>query len=622
MLKITGGNGYPRIAFHAPKLKRIQCVLSQRHRKVEARARLRPRLDPLASVGKPEAGAQRVNDYEIRRVIDFIDHTRRMYSDRVAQTEPDASWNIVSYVIKRNIVGHAATFSALVSASGLPYATASRHIHKLIRTGMLIKHIEKPDSSRFTLHPSPDLLARFNHYAQSVKLELARIFGDLGSNEDYPYFLGGEHQSYALDQDDYRRIKDIQGVEHVRFLFHDNFFFLSVRHIWSDFRKKIGPASQFDLCDMATLHARILENADATESAFDVIAIAQPWMQDLIERRAIQPLASLTRRATRTTASADDPTQWHACGQCSGDSYGAPMYATIDLLALRKDWFVESGWQPPDTLEDILLSARKFHAPSRGRYGLVWNAARGRPLAHSFLLFAHRFHAESTAGRGAAGACAAPLDELLQSDAAARALDFMRRALHVSAPDLLEHSDETATLSFMQGGIALAIASSMHASRFELDMRSSVKRRVSYFAVPGSHPRSAAPTPVSGFLLAIPANLPRERAAVASAVLAWLASPEAMRSRTVAGLPISPFFNFTRDPEATALAPLYALVERLRKNRMLCAPAEEAGASEGTFENALGNDIHDALSGRRSDQAVLESARARLKQPHRMRRGT
>ena len=118
-----------------------------------------------------------MNEYELQRVIRFLKRTRQPFVAHVSPSEPDAAWNIVTHLIECEIAGQPVTVSTLIGVSELPYATALRRVHRMIDDGSILKRCRSATGKSFTLHPSPDLMARFEHYARQIKCLLAETFG-------------------------------------------------------------------------------------------------------------------------------------------------------------------------------------------------------------------------------------------------------------------------------------------------------------------------------------------------------------------------------------------------------------------------------------------------------------
>lgn len=74
----------------------------------------------------------------------------------------------------------------------------------------------------------------------------------------------------------------------------------------------------------------------------------------------------------------------------------------------------------------------------------------------------------------------------------------------------------------------MAYVWTMRAARFEYDIHSAVKRKVRYLPHPAG-PGGTNLSPMGGFLLAVPANLPEHRARRAYEAIASMASRDAMR---------------------------------------------------------------------------------------------
>jgi len=547
-------------------------------------------------------------DYEIERVVDFIDRTRQFFSAQVPLTRPDAHWNMISHVIRNALKGRTTTITALIQVSGVAYGTASRHAHRLIDEGLLIRQPASPSGRTFVLAPSPLLLASFQAYAQSIKIEMARVLGEPQAAESHDYFFGGKHQSFTITDAHLFSLKTIPGVDQTRFLLHADFFFLSIRHLWSDFRRMVGPSRNFTLDDLPGLHGRLIENARLPASQYDIVAVHNGWIGEFAGLGLLSPLP---RAATAAASAAAGDGNWMN-GEWQGQPYAQPIYGAFDLLAVRRDWFEAAGIRHPQRLAEVIAAGRALHAPRRGRYGIAWNARRGIPLARSFMQTLSGCGAPVfEAFGGTDKETARRLCALLESDAAAEALDFMQQMRALSPPDILDAASEQTVQTFMDGRAAMAHVGSMHAMRFEIDIRSTVKRRVAYLAPPAMR-EARRLTPLDGFLLAIPANLPAERAHTASRVLSWLCSPDALRGRTRHGVPISPLFSVTHDPEAAALSPIYALMERMQKRNMLHFRQRPPPPGCARFEQVLGEDIHDALRGARTASEARRAAAARI----------
>ncbi len=555
-----------------------------------------------------------MNDYEIKRVIDLIGRMRAPYLTRLPFAEPDHNWNIVSQLIQSTLAGDPVTITALIQASGASYGTASRAVHRLIDAGHIVE-VTRPKRRGVTLRPSADLLKRFSDYATDVKMELARILGQDGFVHEDEYFFGGEHQRQALQERHIIHLKAIADVEKLRFLLHHDYFFLSIKHLWSDFRRPIGPATHFDTAERTQLYARIVENGKARVSAYDVVSVSATALADLAARGLLLPLDDLIGR-DKIEPGRFDAQVWRG-GEWSGRQWAVPAYSSVELLAARRDLLADKGLPMPDRFDAVVAAARRLHDPARDIYGIAWAGARGMPIARSFIsLMAHCGTPIFDAGGGRGGVPPEIFDRdrvaaALDTAAAQQALGFLRRLLPYSTRDALTAAPGDVLQNFMHGRAAFAYLQSVEATRLEIDIRSVVKRKVAYLPPP-TRRGAPMPLPLDGFLFAIPANIDRERIDAARRLMVWISSPAAVDARAREGLPISPLFSLQGDPESRRLSPIYASIQRLARRDLLRMSRRPPHPASRQAQTILGEAIHDALSGAKSDSAAFADAKARI----------
>jgi multiple sugar transport system substrate-binding protein len=91
-----------------------------------------------------------------------------------------------------------------------------------------------------------------------------------------------------------------------------------------------------------------------------------------------------------------------------------------------------------------------------------------------------------------------------------------------------------------------------------------------------------------------------------------MTSREAMKAHVKNGFPIVPRFAVSADPEATASSPIVRFVDRLARRNLLHTWQRPPLPQYSAIEKVLGEEIHDALTGVKSDQAALRDASARV----------
>jgi multiple sugar transport system substrate-binding protein len=300
-----------------------------------------------------------------------------------------------------------------------------------------------------------------------------------------------------------------------------------------------------------------------------------------------------------------------------GVEYGVPIYCTIEILAARSDLFNTAGLAYPRNFDAVIEAGRKLHSPADGRVGIVWNGARGMPVASSFMFFM--------------GCCGQPIVSLrrtpegfstdrldeqhmrpqVDSEVGRQVLDYMHRLVEISPPGVLEFDWDDSCEVFLSGRAAMGYVWTMRAARFEYEIRSAVKRRVEYLPQPAG-PRGQNVSPIGGFLLCIPSNLPEERTQLAIEAIAWMTSREAMKVYVQNGFPIAPRFSVSADPEAAASSQIVRFVDGLAKRNLLRNWQRPHVPLYTRFETILGEEIHNALQGTKTDAAALKSAQDRM----------
>ena len=558
--------------------------------------------------------SNRMTEHELLRIITFLERVRLPFQELVPIAEEDATWNILLFLIKNRLTGTPVTISNLASAAKVPFATAMRRIHALMEGGDIVRKDATDTGKRFLLLPSEGLLESFIQYARKIKSLLAETFGlRAKTDSDEDFYFGGSYFAAQIIPPP-RLIESLfRGKREITFLLNDDNYFLSMRNMWADFRNNMASRQNFDLRKLPKLHERLIENSQQTVSEYDIVAINAPWLGEAVKKNLVIPLNCHIKAAAISQLDFH-PSVW-SMGTWRGQQFGIPIYCTIELLAARSDLFEKEKVDYPTTFEKTIVAAKHFHAPAKGRYGIAWNGARGMPIASTFMFLMGCcgeciLHIPKTSlAMGVDDARGYQLRPQIQSDAGLRVLEYLHRLREVSPPDILEMDWDRRTTSFLSGQTALAYCWTVRAARFENDVSSAVKRRVSYLPQPRG-PAGASNNPIGGFLLCIPSNLPAERIELAFEAIAWMTSPEAMKANVQNGFPVAPRFSVSADPEAAATSPIVSVVDKLAKQNMLKAWPRPPVPEYLSLEAILGEEIHRALRREVSDKEALRNAQA------------
>lgn len=563
-----------------------------------------------------------MSPHELSRVIDFLRKLRKPFDSGLPGAKPDAFWNVVLELVDCHLHQVPVTITTLIELSQASYGAGNRLISKMIEDGQILKVPRGPQHKTVYLAPSDELLAAFQIYASQVKAHLARTFGLRSGAETDEYYFGGSYFAAHI-------IAPLQGhdisstaLRNTRFLLHDDNYFVSMRNMWSDFRNDLSRKSSFDLRPLPDLYKRVDQVLRDPATATDVVAINMPWLGRFADEGMLAPLDDALRNAPINPLDFH-PSVWNT-GRWNGKQYGIPIYCTVEFLVARRDLFEEAGLSFPRTFDETIAAARVLHRPDREQFGIAWNAARGMPIAHSFMFFL------ASAGGSIIDIPRRHenwLDSIdpknptltINSDEGLAAIDYMRRLVEVSPPGIETFDAEHNLTSFMSGHAALGYSWSMRASRLEHDPGSRVKRRVAYLPPPARKGRQVT-APVGGFLLTIPAYIDADRKRDIVTAIAWMASPEAMKAHVQNGFPVAPRFSVCADPEALASSPIVSFVDRMARRHELNTWSRPPIPEYVAIEAALGNEIYAAVFEGKAPRAALtavEETVAQIMRHHR-----
>src|SRR5579872_2341897 len=289
-----------------------------------------------------------MNDYEILRVIDFIERTREPFGKSMPIADEEPVWNIIACLIKSEIKGQLVTASALAHVSNTPYSTSRRLIARMIARGHIVRRPRSRTGKTFSLHPSPDITHAFMKYAAQIKTLLAETVGARSAKEDeQEYYLGGtSRQSPITPPLELVQKRNAEKVE-LRFLLSDDNYFSAMRNMWVDFRNNLASRRNFDHLPLPDLYQRAVENCTRSTSIYDVITVNMPWVGEFATKGYIRPIGDMLKRTG--VNSLDFHQAIWSTGLWNGREYGVPIYCTIHILAARQDLFQDKGLTYPST---------------------------------------------------------------------------------------------------------------------------------------------------------------------------------------------------------------------------------------------------------------------------------
>lgn len=299
-----------------------------------------------------------------------------------------------------------------------------------------------------------------------------------------------------------------------------------------------------------------------------------------------------------------------------GHQYGIPILMTAETLVYRTDLLAEAGINVPLSTTQALDAARTLHKPRVGVAGIAWNGGRGTPLGHTFVMIMGAFgqpiiNLRATKG-GFDAECIskAEMRPMFSTEEALQTVEYLRSLLPYSSPNVLGMSWYDRATAFSGGHAAMAYSHSLLASLFEFNEASPAYRRTGYLPHP-SGPRGAPIVPLGGYALAIPANIAPERVQSVWAALGTLTSARAVKLYTMNGSLACPRKSVSAEPEIRALSPILSTIDAMAKRGLLRMWPRPPIPDISDIVSIAGQEVHDALTGRKSTAAALSDAQKR-----------
>ncbi|UJR85080.1 Hypothetical protein I5071_71590 [Sandaracinus amylolyticus] len=272
-------------------------------------------------------------------------------------------------------------------------------------------------------------------------------------------------------------------------------------------------------------------------------------------------------------------------GRYEGRLFAMPWFVDVGMLYWRTDRIDHA----PASLDELTARAREAQVD----HGLVLSAARGEGLVTVFIEILGAYGGEIVDARG---------EVVVDSDAAVRALEWMRDAIHVDRiipEDALSFREEQARFSF-QTGRALFMRNWPYAYR--LMQRSQVAGRFAVAPMPGAS--GGEPTAaLGGQLLAI--NARSEHPEEAFALIEFLSRPEQMLERLAIAGQLPPRPSLYDDPRFAVASAIPADQARAVILRAALRPATPV---YGEISRALQIHLHRALTNQEPPRAALSAA--------------
>lgn len=550
---------------------------------------------------------------DIRVELDFLESLTGELGAGLELDAPNPYLSMAINLVRAHLDARPVTQTSLVAGSGVPYATGMRRLNEMDAAGLLERRARSRSGRSFSVHPSQKLVDAVAAMATRLRLLSCRHFGEEARVSHQDYFLGSYRASADIHPP-HVLPRPLVLPGGVRVLVHADPSFMVMDNMKRQFEQVVGAPIHIRALSIDSLREEALNNAERKTSRYDIIAVDLPWIGEFAERGVLLPLDSLMDVERLDTADFH-PVGWRAA-HWRGRPYGVPSQTTPELLFYRRDLFAEAGLDPPRTTDEVLSAARHFHRPAAGRFGVAWNAARGTPLGHTFLMVCGDFGQpvvnlrRTERGFDPDPSVVDALRPTIDTPLGVEAAEYLRALMAYSPPDILSMAWYERIRLYATGRVAMAYCYTALAPYVELDRASPAHGQTGYL----SHPSAPGVGPIAtvgGYVLGAPANLAPERRRDAVEALVAFTSREAQKLFVLNGSRTSPRYSVGADPEVRRLSPIFEAVDAMSwRDELQFWPRPPAPQISGLIQ-ICGEELHAMLRGLCTPREALRKAQAR-----------
>lgn len=556
-------------------------------------------------------GAANINR-EMIRLLDFVDQFERA-GESMLGLRRGREMRLIVHLIRNYLSGQLTTSSSLAAASGLTYGTAMRTIERMKARGLIVERARTRTGKTVSLHPAARLLDQWQAYASQCRILVGSAFRLYVDESDAkPGPLAQERPPAGAPQP--ALTSKLVLRRSLRTLVHADPTFMAMNGLRRHFEMMFGVPIASRALSIDRLRAEIIANAELTASKYDIVACDLPWFGEMAEAGRLLPVDDFMAQSNF------DAGDFHADALASvrhgGRHYGVPILMTVEMLVYRTDLLAEAGVGAPVTAKEALAVARLLHKPRQGLYGIAWNGGRGTPLGHSFIMIMGAF------GRPILNLRATPdgfdaervegeeMRPMFWTAEARDTVEYLRELVTCSPPNVLDMGWYDRAAAFADGHAAMAYSHTLLAPLFELNENSPAYRRTGYLPHP-TGPAGRPIAPLGGYAMAIPANIARERIAPVWTALQTLASAHAVRLYTLNGSLACARKSVSGEPQVRALSPMLSAIDDMASRGIPKMWPRPPTPDISDIITIAGEEIHDALAGRKTVASALAEAQNR-----------
>ena len=554
---------------------------------------------------------------QLASFIDFTDEFLTLIEtiNPIYATNPHARMSIE--LIRRHFQAKLTPPSLLIEISGVPYATATRKLNELIDQGFVEKRKRTKSGRSFSLHPSDRLIETWLNIMNGCSSLMNEVFHAEDSQSFTDTYFGKAYSQSRTAPPLSVLNEPLKLSGGLKTLYHSDPSFMVFNNLRKHFEVVFGCPIHNQSRSLDNLFEEVEKNSQRKRSGYDLVAINLPWVGQLVESEALLPLDEYLD-IDELNPSDFHPSSWKAA-HWNGKCYGIPVETTSEVLMYRTDLFENAGLIAPTTTRELLLSARALHDPRKNQYGISWNAAKGTPLGHTFIMAMADFGqpvvdlSPSDDGFSLDDIHLGNYKPMINTNAGLQAAKFLQQLLNYSPPGILSMSWFERIKSYSEGSSAMTYSYTQMTPYFEEDLNSPARNNTGYVPHPsGGVTRPLAP--VGGFLLGIPSNVNPNRIDDILTAIKTLSSARAQRLYVQNGSRGCSRYSANNDPEIRQSSQVIEAIDEMSRRGALQSWPRPPLPEIKSLTEICGNVMHDMLRGLITPEVALEQAQSQAEQ--------
>lgn len=564
---------------------------------------------PLEVTGVNRASTE--TEGQLAAFIEYADEFLSLMETTHPLYMPNPHVRMSIELLRRHFQAKRTQPSLLIEISGVPYATATRRLSELIEAGLIDKRERTRSGRSFSLHPSDRLIDTWVQLMKGSASLIAEVFDQDGAEPSTDRFFGSSYTKSRSAPPMSVLGKPLKLSGGLKTLIHSDPSFMVLNNLRRHFEVVLGCPVHNRNHSLDTLYEEIFKNTKRERSAYDIVAINLPWVGQLADQGDLLALDEIIDLEGLNTQDFH-PASWQAC-HWDGRCYGIPIETTCEVLMYRTDLLQNAGLIAPTTTRELLLAARALHDPRKQQYGIAWNAARGTPLGHTFIMAMADFGQPVVDLPATAGGYSIEdipkrnYRPMFDTNAGLQAAKFLQELVRYSPPGILSMSWFERIKAYAEGRCAMAYSYTQMTPYFEDDTSSPARNNTGY--VPHPSGGIARPvSPVGGFVLGIPANVSPKRVEDIATAIETLTSARAQRLYVQNGSRGCSRYSANEDPEVRETSSVIEAIDEMSRRGALHSWPRPPIPEIKAITEMCGNIMHEMLRGLITPEVALERA--------------